>query len=49
MVFLKGESRASHPDPYFLIRHPAGNVLFDGGMQSTPAATPVAYFGDLSR
>jgi glyoxylase-like metal-dependent hydrolase (beta-lactamase superfamily II) len=46
MVFLKGEFHPiTIPIPYFLIRHPAGNVLFDGGMQLDACRDPAAYFG----
>jgi N-acyl homoserine lactone hydrolase len=46
MVFLKGDPHPiTIPIPYFLIRHPAGNVLFDGGLQLDACRDPAAYFG----
>jgi glyoxylase-like metal-dependent hydrolase (beta-lactamase superfamily II) len=46
MVFLKGgQHRVTLPIPYFLVRHPRGNVLVDGGLQLDACRDPVAYFG----
>jgi glyoxylase-like metal-dependent hydrolase (beta-lactamase superfamily II) len=46
MVFLKGGFHPiTIPIPYFLIRHPAGNVLLDGGMQLEACRDPDAYLG----
>ena len=46
MVFLKGDFHPiTIPIPYFLIRHPAGNVLFDGGMALEACRDPQAYLG----
>jgi N-acyl homoserine lactone hydrolase len=33
IYFGEGEERVTVPVPAFLIRHPAGNILFEGGMQ----------------
>jgi glyoxylase-like metal-dependent hydrolase (beta-lactamase superfamily II) len=46
MVFLRGRPEPhSIPIPSYLIRHPKGNVLYDGGMQEE-ATDPRSYYGD---
>src|SRR5882724_2951559 len=47
MVYLKGEfHEITIPIPFFLIEHPEGNVLFDGGMQLEACRDPQSYFGE---
>jgi N-acyl homoserine lactone hydrolase len=47
MVFMKGEyHQITIPIPFFLIRHPDGDVLFDGGMQLEACRDPGSYFGE---
>lgn len=47
MVFLKGGfEQFTIPVPYFLVRHPDGNVLVDGGMQIEACVDPGAYLGE---
>ena len=47
MVFLKGGfEQYTIPVPYFLVRHPDGNVLVDGGMQVEACVDPGAYLGE---
>jgi N-acyl homoserine lactone hydrolase len=47
MVFLKGEfHEITIPIPFFLIEHPEGNVLFDGGLQLEACREPQSYFGE---
>jgi len=46
MVFLKGGfEQFTIPVPYFLVRHPDGNVLVDGGMQVEACVDPGSYLG----
>jgi N-acyl homoserine lactone hydrolase len=46
MVFLKGGFEPiTIPIPYFLVRHPRGDVLFDGGLPLDACRDPVAYLG----
>jgi N-acyl homoserine lactone hydrolase len=45
-VFLKGDFHdVTIPIPYFLIRHPEGDVLVDGGLALEGCRDPAAYFG----
>jgi glyoxylase-like metal-dependent hydrolase (beta-lactamase superfamily II) len=47
MVYLKGEfHEITIPIPFFLIEHPEGNVLFDGGMQLEACRDPQSYFSE---
>lgn len=50
MVYLKGDCREiTIPIPFFLIEHPEGNVLFDGGLQLEACERPQEYFGEHLR
>jgi N-acyl homoserine lactone hydrolase len=47
MVYMKGEQHEiTIPIPFFLIEHPEGNVLVDGGMQLEACRDPESYFGE---
>jgi glyoxylase-like metal-dependent hydrolase (beta-lactamase superfamily II) len=47
MVYLKGECREiTIPIPFFLVEHPEGNLLFDGGLQLEACTDPEGYFGE---
>ena len=47
MVVLKGGlERVTIPVPYFLVRHPDGDVLIDGGMPAAVCADPRGQLGE---
>lgn len=50
-TLLGGEPGGSFtvPVPYYLIRHPEGDVLFDGGNALECARDPDGHWGDLAR
>jgi glyoxylase-like metal-dependent hydrolase (beta-lactamase superfamily II) len=45
---LDGE-RVRNPTPWYLITHPRGNVIIDGGNAPEVAVDPVAHWGELGR
>ena len=49
MVAGDGNGEVTAPVPYYLIRHPEGDVLFDGGNPLQCARDPEAHWGELMR
>jgi glyoxylase-like metal-dependent hydrolase (beta-lactamase superfamily II) len=44
-----GDERVAAPTPWYLLEHPRGNVVIDGGNAAAVAEDPVAHWGEIAK